>query len=73
MAVNGPATPLSAVLSQIQAPHRPATAATPVQANAETQQAARPAAPPPPNGVTQNGASELNPNAPRGSYLNIVV
>jgi hypothetical protein len=27
----------------------------------------------PPAGVTPNGAASLNPNAPRGTYLNIVV
>ncbi|MEK9661343.1 MAG: hypothetical protein VW644_06360 [Alphaproteobacteria bacterium] len=72
MAVTGPTTPLSAVLSQIQAPLRPAPGTAPAQATVAAQ-AARPAAPTPPGGVNQSGSGEFNPNAPRGSYLNIVV
>lgn len=74
MAVTGPATPLSAVLSQIQAPLRTnaATAATPAQ-EAQPATTARQAAKVPPTAVSANGEGQLNPNAPRGTYLNLVV
>jgi len=71
MAVTGPATPLSAVLSQIQAPLR-TTAATPPQAKQPTA-AARQSAQAQPAVSAPNGDGRLNPNAPRGTYLNIVV
>ena len=79
MSVTGPSTTLQAILNQIQAPPvRPAGAAKAPDPAASTQASAnRPAAGPvtraPATDVTQNGAAELNPNAPRGTYINIVV
>lgn len=76
MSVTGPSTTLQAILSQIQAPARPA-AAPRVAPQVPTAAAASPAAKPvgqvQPGAVTQNGAADLNPNAPRGTYLNIVI
>jgi hypothetical protein len=77
MSVTGPATSLQAILTQIQAPARPA-AAPRAAAAAPAAPTARPAAAPvaqaqQAGGVSQNGAAQLNPNAPRGTYLNIVV
>lgn len=79
MSVTGPATTLQAILNQIQAPARPpgavrpATQAATAPAAAATRHAAGPIAPTPSSGVAQNGGASFNPNAPRGSYLNIVV
>lgn len=77
MSVTGPATTLSAILSQIQtpAPSRPADAPRTAQAQTATTSrlAAEPVARTPVSGVTQSGAANFNPNAPRGTYVNIVV
>ena len=76
MSVTSPASTLQAILNQIQAPAKPtagARVASQAPDVAAPKSAARPVAPAQSDGVTQNGAATLNPNAPRGSYLNIVV
>ena len=82
MSVTGATTTLQAILNQIQAPSRPAAVArtaapTPTAlsttAPSTTAPTARPTAQAQAAGVAQNGAAGLNPNASRGTYLNIVV
>ena len=74
MSVSGPTTTLQALLNQIQAPARP-TASPRVAAptTAAPAAATRHVAQAPAAGAVQNGAATPNPNAPRGTYLNIVV
>lgn len=82
MSVTGPTTTLQAILNQIQAPARPVAAAriaapSPTAPSTAAQSTAAPTARPIAQaqaaGVSQNGAASLNPNASRGTYLNIVV
>jgi hypothetical protein len=81
MSVTGPATTLQAILNQIQAPApagragaaRGTAPATPTPAVGAANAATRPVAQAQVGNITQNGAASFNPNAPRGTYLNIVV
>jgi hypothetical protein len=77
MSVTGPTTTLQAILNQIQAPSRPAAAARAAAlsptAPSTAAPAARPVAQAQAAGTSPNGAASHNPNAPRGTYLNIVV
>ena len=76
MSVSGPVNNLQAILSQIQAPAKPAAgarAAPQVAAPAAPAATVRSVAEAQPGGVPQADPVKLNPQAPRGSYLNIVV
>jgi len=73
MSVSGPVNNLQAILSQIQAPAKPAAGARAAPQVAAPAATVRSVAEAQPGGVPQADPVKLNPQAPRGSYLNIVV
>jgi hypothetical protein len=73
MSVSGPVSNLQAILSQIQAPAKPAAGARVAPQPAAPAATVRAVAQAQPGGVPQTDPAKLNPNVPRGSYLNIVV